>query len=121
MTTHSSPDPWLDDLETEVARRLDHVAQVLDDLDSLTAEATSTDGGIRVQVNPAGRPTAIILTTAATAIPADELAARLLATIDAAAESAANRLHALVGELVPAVELDAMLSRRPAADSWAAS
>lgn len=106
-------DRWLDDIRDEAAARLTAIAQVQDELSSLSAEAHACDGRVRVRVNAAGRPTALTLEPSATCLPAPDLAAAILRAIDDAATRAGERLSVLVGSLLPAAELDSMLTGRP--------
>lgn len=111
--TDTPSEPWLDDVRDEAAARLSTIAQVQDELTSLYAEAHTAEGRVHVRVNAAGRPIALTLEPTATSLPAPDLAAAILRAVDDAAAQAGARLTALVGSLVPAAELEAMLTGRP--------
>ena len=111
--TDTSSEQWLTDVRDEAAARLTRIAQVQDELATLYAEARTAEGRVRVRVNAAGRPTALTLEPRATSMPASALAAAILRAVDEAATHAGERLAELVGSLVPAAELDAMLTGRP--------
>ncbi|WP_310526410.1 YbaB/EbfC family nucleoid-associated protein [Nocardioides sp.] len=111
--TDTPSEQWLTDVRDEAAARLTRIAQVQDELATLYAEARTAEGRVRVRVNAAGRPTALTLEPRATSMPASALAAAILRAVDEAATHAGERLAELVGSLVPAAELDAMLTGRP--------
>lgn len=106
-------EPSLLTVRQDAADRLAQIAQIQDELATLTAEAHTAEGRVHVRVNAAGRPVALTLEPTATAMPASVLAAAVLRAVDAAAERAGVRLASLVGSLVPSAELDAMLTGRP--------
>ena len=111
--TDTPCEQWLTDVRDEAAARLTRITQVQDELATLYAEARTAEGRVRVRVNAAGRPTALTLEPRATSMPASALAAAILRAVDEAATHAGERLAELVGSLVPAAELDAMLTGRP--------
>jgi YbaB/EbfC DNA-binding family len=109
----NTSDQWLTDVRDQAASRLERIARVQDELSTLYGEAHTAEGRVRVRVNAAGRPTALTLEPTATSLPAPDLAAAILRTVDEAATAAGARLASLVGSLVPSEELDAMLTGRP--------
>ncbi|WP_107705134.1 YbaB/EbfC family nucleoid-associated protein [Nocardioides allogilvus] len=113
MTQTPPSEPWLDDLRRETARHLEQIAQVQDELSTLYGEAHAAEGRVRVRVNAAGRPTVLTLEPSALALPPSDLAAAILRAVDDATARAGERLAELVGTLVPAADLDAMLAGRP--------
>jgi DNA-binding protein YbaB len=113
MTQTPGSEPWLDDIRAQTAARLERIAQVQDELTTLYGEARTSDGRVHVRVNAAGRPTALRLEPTAMSMPAPDLAAAILRAVDDAAAEASSRIADLVGTLVPADELDAMLTGRP--------
>ncbi|PUA81265.1 YbaB/EbfC family nucleoid-associated protein [Nocardioides currus] len=106
-------DPWLDDLHTHDARQLERIARLQADLAEVYGEGHTAHGRVHVRVNAAGRPTALTLEPTATSLPATELAAAILRAVDQAAGDAAARVASLLGDLVPADEVDAMLTGVP--------
>lgn len=113
MTQTPPSEPWLDDLRRETARHLEQIARVQDELSTLYGEAHTAEGRVRVRVNAAGRPTALTLEPSALSLPPSDLAAAILRAVDDATARAGERLAELVGTLVPAADLDAMLAGRP--------
>ena len=111
--TDALSEPWLVDVRDQTTRRLEQVARLQDDLATLYAEAHTAEDRVRVRVNAAGRPITLTLDRTVTSMPAPDLAAAILRAVDDAAALAGERVATLVGSLVPAAELDAMLAGRP--------
>ena len=106
-------DPSLLKVRQEAADRLAQIAQIQDELATLSAEARTAEGRVHVRVNAAGRPIALTLEPTATSMPAPDLAAAILRAVDDASTQAGQRLATLVGSLVPSEELVSMLTGRP--------
>lgn len=103
-------DDWSARLHQDTARRLEAVSRMQDELAQVYGEAVAAGGLVRVRVTPAGRPTELHLAAGATRLPADELAGHVMAAIAEAAASAGEWMREVVGELVPGVDLEALLS-----------
>lgn len=102
-------DDWSARLRQDTARRLEAVARMQDELAQVHGEAVTAGGLVRVRVTPAGLPTELHLAPDAMRLSADELAGRIMAAIADATVRAAERMRAVVGQVVPRDELDAMM------------
>jgi len=103
-------DDWSTRLRQDTTRHLEAVARMQDELAQVQGEAVTAGGLVRVRVTPAGRPTELHLAAGATRLPADELATQVMTAIAEAAASAGARMREVVGEVVPGVDLEALLS-----------
>ncbi len=103
-------DDWSARLRQDTTRRLEAVARMQDELAQVHGEAVAAGGLVRVRVTPAGLPTELHLAPDAMRLSADELADHVMAAIAEAAAAAGERMREVVGELVPGVDLEALLS-----------
>ena len=103
-------DDWSARLRQDTTRRLEAVSRMQDELARVHGEAETAGGLVRVRVDPAGLPTELHLAPDAMRLSADQLAHHVVAAITEAAASAGERVREVVGELVPGVDLDALLS-----------
>jgi DNA-binding protein YbaB len=115
-----SAEEWTQRLRDDGTRRLEAVQRMQDELARVHGEARAARGLVSVRVTPAGMPTRLHLDAAATRLPAAELAAEILAAIGEATAQATRRAQAVVGQVVPADALEAMLRGTVTADDRAA-
>ncbi|KRF00635.1 hypothetical protein ASG88_09225 [Nocardioides sp. Soil777] len=113
-------DDWSARLRRDTTRRLEAVARMQDELAQVHGEAEAAGGLVRVRVTPAGLPTDLHLAPDAMRLSADQLAGHVIAAITEAARAAGERMREVVGELVPGVDLEALLSGPVAAADRAA-
>ena len=113
-------DDWSARLRQDTTRRLEAVARMQDELAQVHGEAEAAGGLVRVRVTPAGLPTELHLAPDAMRLSADQLAGHVIAAITEAAASAGERMREVVGELVPGVDLEALLPGPVAAADRAA-
>ena len=104
-----STDGWSERLRDDSIRQLEAIQQMQDELAQVYGEAEAAHGMVSVRVTPAGMPTRLHLDAEATRMPADELAGHILAAIGDATVQAAERMRSVVGQVVPADDLDAMM------------
>lgn len=104
-----SSDEWVDRLRDDSIRQLEAIRQMQDELAQVYGEAEAARGLVTVRVTPAGMPTRLHLDAEATRLPADELAGHIMAAITDATVQASERMRAVVGQVVPPDELDAMM------------
>ncbi|WP_107766086.1 YbaB/EbfC family nucleoid-associated protein [Nocardioides terrigena] len=103
-------DDWSARLRQDTTRRLEAVSRMQDELAQVHGEAAAAGGLVRVRVGPTGLPTELHLAPDAMRLSADQLARHVVAAITEAAASAGERVREVVGELVPGVDLEALLS-----------
>ncbi len=109
MTSGMDTDDWSARLRDDSIRRLEAIEQMQDELTRVHGEAQAARGLVSVRVTPSGRPTRLHLEPGATRLPADELAGHIMAAIGVATARAAERMRAVVGQVVPRDELEAMV------------
>ena len=105
-----SAEEWAERLRDDSVARLEAVLRMQEELLEVHGEATAAGGLVSVRVTPAGMPTRLHLDAAATRLPADRLAESVLRAIGDATVQAAERLRAVVGQVVAREDLDAMLA-----------
>jgi DNA-binding protein YbaB len=104
-----SSDEWVERLRDDSIRQLESIQRMQDELAQVHGEADAARGLVTVRVTPAGMPTRMHLEPEATHLPADELAGHIMAAIADATAQAAERMRAVVGQVVPPDELEAMM------------
>ncbi len=104
-----SSDQWVEQVRNDSIRRLEAIRRMQDELAEVYGEAVTARGLVRVRVNPAGRATHLDLKPAAMHLSAGALSTAILAAIGDATGQASRRMHAVIGEVVPADELSALM------------
>lgn len=104
-----SSEQWGERLRDDSIRQLEAIQQMQDELAQVYGEAEAARGLVTVRVTPAGMPTRLHLDTEARHLPADELAGHIMAAIADATVQATERMQAVVGQVVPRDELEAMM------------
>ena len=113
-------DDWGARLRQDTTRRLEAVSRMQDELARVHGEAEAAGGLVRVRVTPAGLPTELHLAPDAMRLSADQLAHHVVAAITEAAAAAVERVRQVVGEVVPGVDLETLLSGTVGAEDRAA-
>lgn len=104
-----SDNDWSAQLRNDSINQLEKIQQMQRDLAEVSGEAEAARGLVKVRVTPAGMPTRLHLDPEATRLPADELSAAILAAIGDATVKASEQMRAIVGTVIPADDLDAMM------------
>jgi DNA-binding protein YbaB len=106
MTTSQD---WIARVQADSLSRLEAVSEMQHKLHGLVAEASSPDRLVRVTVTPTGALVALDIDDQAMAMSGEQLAAAILDAIGRASIEAGARMKEIVGQVLPAGELDAML------------
>lgn len=104
-----SDSDWSEQLRNDSINQLERIQQMQRELAGVSGEAEAARGLVRVRVTPAGMPTSIDLDPEATRLPAEELSAAIMSAIGDATVRASEQMRAIVGEVVAADDLDAMM------------
>lgn len=102
-------DDWSAQLRSESIDRLEKIQHMQRELAGVRGTAEAARGLVRVEVTPAGMPTALHLDSGAMRLPAEELSAAILAAIGDAAVQASEQMRGIVGAVIPADDLDAVM------------
>jgi DNA-binding protein YbaB len=100
---------WIARVQADSLSRLEAVSAMQDKLSGLVAEATSRDRLVRVTVTPTGALVALDIDEQAMTMSGEQLAAAIVEAVGRATTEAAARMKEIVGQVLPAGELDAML------------
>lgn len=100
---------WSAQLRNDSINQLEKIQQMQKELAGVSGEAEAAHGLVKVRVTPAGMPTSLRLDPEATRLPADELSAAILSAIGDATVKASEQMRAIVGQVIPADDLDAMM------------
>ncbi|GHJ59534.1 hypothetical protein NOK12_20520 [Nocardioides sp. OK12] len=105
----SGPDDRVEQARASSLRRLQEIAEMQRQLAGVSGRAEAADGGVRVRVTPAGMPTELMISDEALELTGTELAAAIMQAVASATVSASQELRAIVGQVVPPDQLDALL------------
>ncbi|WP_203337769.1 YbaB/EbfC family nucleoid-associated protein [Nocardioides limicola] len=100
---------WSERLRREGIANLEALQEMQEQVAQVFGEATALHGSIKVRVTAAGMPLHLEIADEALAQRGSELASMIMTTIAEATVQAAEQLRRIVGSVVPAEELDAML------------
>lgn len=100
---------WLQQVQADSLARLEAVSRMQRELDGLVGDATSPDRYIHVTVNPAGALVGLTIDDQARALDGEQLAAAIMEATSRAATDVAERVLQIVGEVIPADDLEALL------------
>jgi DNA-binding protein YbaB len=102
----------IESITRDAEARLEAVAAMQSELQSLRGRAQNRSGTVRVEVNPAGALLDLHLSESARDLAADQLAAEILRTVREAQVSVADDMRRIVGGLVPEEQLAALSEGR---------
>ena len=102
----------IESITRDAEARLEAVAAMQAELQSLRGRAQNRAGNVRVEVNPAGALIDLHLTDSARDLGADQLAAEILRAVREAQVSVADDMRRIVGGLVPEERLAALSEGR---------
>lgn len=104
-----SDDGWVDAARARSLQQLEGIARMQQELSTVSGTAEAAQGRVRVRVTPAGMPTELHLTDSAMQLSAAELADQIMEAIAGATATAAAQMRAIVGQVVPEEQLDAIM------------
>ncbi len=108
-TMTDSAAKWIEQVRHESIDRLESIQRMQDELAGIHGEAVAARGLVWVRVSAAGMAMGLDLDPEAMRLGAGELSAAILSALGEATARAGERVRAVVGQVVPAEELAALM------------